>query len=147
MTTLHTSDVRKIPDRVVNMMGQGIEPGRMVNNIYTHLDLGILLERTTDADGMTRRRITQAAIFERRGEENICTMLMEDGIFQQSLIPESILSRMKKAGIPDSCKSHLLEERFRQERKGIFYGMEEQKKWETTPELVRAVAEEVSGIY
>lgn len=147
MTTIHTSDVRKIPDRVVNMMGQGIESERMVNNIYTHLDLGILLERTTDSNGRMQRKITQVAIFERQGDRNVCTLLMENGVFTKSAIPESILFRMKKAGIRNACSSALLQERFRQEKMGNFYGMEEQAGWEITSGSIRAVAEEVSGIY
>jgi pilus assembly protein CpaF len=143
MTTLHTNDVRSIPDRVVNMMGQGIEPGRMVNNIYSNLNIGVLLERFTDQTGKVNRKITQVAVFERIGEENICTMIMENGVFDSARIPKALREKMQKAGICDPCSSDLLAERLAQERRGLFYGMEGKSEWEDPLEYGMAVAEDI----
>jgi pilus assembly protein CpaF len=143
MTTLHTSDVRNIPDRVVNMMGEGIDPVRMINNIYSNLNVGVLLEKNTDANGNVSRKITQAAVFERIGNQNVCTMLMENGRFDPSAIPESVREKMKKSGITEVCRSKLLEERLSQEKSGRFYGMEAKSEWENPLEYGRAVAEDI----
>jgi pilus assembly protein CpaF len=143
MTTLHTNDVRSIPDRVVNMMGQGIEPGRMVNNIYSNLNIGVLLEKDTDLSGSVSRRITQVAVFERIGERNVCTMVMENGLFDRRAVPESVQEKMRKAGISDICCSRLLKERLMQEGRGIYYGMEAKSEWENPLEYGRAVAEDI----
>jgi pilus assembly protein CpaF len=143
MTTLHTSDVRNIPDRVVNMMGEGIDPVRMINNIYSNLNVGVLLEKYTDANGNVSRKITQAAVFERIGNQNVCTMLMENGRFDPSAIPESVREKMKKSGITEVCRSKLLEERLSQEKSGRFYGMEAKSEWENPLEYGRAVAEDI----
>jgi pilus assembly protein CpaF len=143
MTTLHTSDVRNIPDRVVNMMGEGIDPVRMINNIYSNLNVGVLLEKYTDANGNVSRKITQAAVFERIGNQNVCTMLMESGHFDPSAVPKSVRDKMKKSGITDACRSRLLEERLSQEKSGHFYGMEAKSEWENPLEDGRAVAEDI----
>jgi pilus assembly protein CpaF len=143
MTTLHTNDVRSIPDRVVNMMGQGIEPVRMVNNIYSNLNIGVLLERFTDAAGKVSRKITQVAVFERIGEQNICTMIMENGTFDSARIPKALREKMQKAGICDPCSSDLLAERLAQERRGLFYGMEGKSEWEDPLGYGMAVAEDI----
>ncbi len=41
MTTLHTDDVRNIPDRILNMLESRVDAERMENDIYQALDVGI----------------------------------------------------------------------------------------------------------
>lgn len=147
MTTLHTNDVRNIPDRVVNMMGQGVDPVRMVNNLYTHLDVGILLEKSTDVQGNVSRRITQAAVFERIEEQNKCTMIMDNGCFYKEAIPNAIRTEMRKAGIAEPCRAPLLEARMQQEQKGMLYGMEGRSEWEIMPEYGSTVAEDIEELW
>ena len=125
MTTLHTDDVRNIPDRAVNMMDRGIDPDRMVNNIYSYLDIGVLLEMKTDPDGTKHRRIKQAAIFNREGEYNICTVIMENGQFNKNAIPKSLMDEFRLAGIENPFCSEDLTKRMQDEDNGIFYGKKE----------------------
>ena len=99
MTTLHAPEVRNIPDRIINMMDNAIDPERMKNNVYSYLDIGLLLEKTTDAGGVTHRRITQVGIFSRDGEYNMCNVIYDRGIFNKNLIPSRLLEEFREAGI------------------------------------------------
>lgn len=147
MTTLHTNDVRNIPDRIVNMMGQEVESDRMINNVYAHLDIGILLEKKVDAFGKVSREITQVAVFERREGRNNCTLIMENGVFCKEAIPKQLLSEFDKAGIKDPCFAQSLQERFEAEKEGIYYGMEEWNEWDIGPEKGHIVAEEIEDLW
>jgi pilus assembly protein CpaF len=147
MTTLHTSNVRSIPDRVVNMMGQGVDTARMINNIYSNLNIGLLLEKESDATGQVSRKITQAAVFEHTDHQNRCTLILENGRFMADAIPGALREKMKKAGITDVCRSALLEERLEQEAKGIFYGMEAKSEWENPLGYGQGVAEDIGELW
>jgi pilus assembly protein CpaF len=123
MTTLHTSDVRNIPDRIVTMSGNEAGEDSMANNVYSYLDLGILLEKTRDEDGTTHRRIMQAAVFERVGGENRCTIVMENGAFYKERVPGSFTKLLKHAGVVDPFYCPELAKRMEDESNGIYYGM------------------------
>lgn len=66
-TTLHTDDVRNIPDRILNMSGQKRDEKRLLNDIYTFIDVGVLLKRkeVRNSSGKTeiRRFIDQICFF------------------------------------------------------------------------------------
>ena len=72
MTTLHTSDVRKIPDRMLNMAGNERDAGRMENDIYSFIDVGILVRRRGWEDSMERYQIS-------RYIDQVCFFSREDG--------------------------------------------------------------------
>lgn len=66
-TTIHTDDVRKIPDRLLNMMENRLDAGRLVNDIYSYVDVGVLLRRKESVrDGKIRRYIDQICFFTRK---------------------------------------------------------------------------------
>ncbi len=79
LTTLHTDDVRKIPDRILNMMKDNYAANRLENDIYTFLNVGVLITKTIDDENKIQRRIDQIAIFKRVEKENICELIVEDG--------------------------------------------------------------------
>ena len=83
MTTLHTSDVRKIPDRMLNMAGNERDAGRMENEIYSFIDVGILVRRRGWEDSMERyqisRYIDQVCFFSREDGKNQVQIVVEDG--------------------------------------------------------------------
>ena len=83
MTTLHTSDVRKIPDRMLNMAGNERDAGRMENDIYSFIDVGILVRRRGWEDSMERyqisRYIDQVCFFSREDGKNQVQIVVEDG--------------------------------------------------------------------
>ncbi len=82
MTTLHTDDVAKIPDRMLNMMGD-VGNSRMENDIYSFIDIGVLIRRKAFVDDtgkmQVRRYIDQVCAFHRDHGNNRIHMLVEDG--------------------------------------------------------------------
>lgn len=104
MTTLHTSDVRNIPDRMLNMAGSSRDATRFENDIYSFVDVGILVRRTERRrgknDGQVRRYVDQVCFFSREEGENRIEMVVEDG-------------RMRN--------TNLLSEIPMKERRGTFY--------------------------
>ncbi len=85
MTTLHASDVRKIPDRMLNMAGADRDMTRMENDIFSFIDVGILVRRglRSGADGSAElmRYIDQICFFTREDGQNRVEMIVEDGKF------------------------------------------------------------------
>lgn len=98
LTTLHTDDVRKVPDRILNMMGGNIESKRMENDIYTFIDVGVLLRKTTDSEGRIRRYIDQVCLYDRNSVNEI-VMIAEEGVLVESSLPNNILNKFKLYGI------------------------------------------------
>lgn len=98
ITTLHTDDVRKIPDRMLNMMPTRLDAERLRNNIYENLDIGILIRRKK-VGNVIQRYIDQIACFSRIDEENLCCMILEDGRLVNKKLPSDKMSVLGKAGI------------------------------------------------
>ena len=98
ITTLHTDDVRKIPDRMLNMMPTRLDAERLCNNIYENLDIGLLIRRKKEGN-VIKRYIDQQACFMRVDGENVCTMILEDGKLLDKKLPEDIRNVLYKAGI------------------------------------------------
>lgn len=143
MTTLHTNDLRNVPDRIVNMMGSDVESGRMINNVYTYLDIGVLLDKVVDASGNPRRVITQIACFERTDGKNVCTVVWERGGHNHKSIPKSLQYEFQRAGIADPFYALDLQIRLDEEARGIPYGMEEWYKCKHAEEYWGAIAEDI----
>ena len=105
ITTLHTDDVRKVPDRMVNMGGQARNEGRMINDIYSFVDMAVLIRRKEmeEAGGSrrVRRFIDQICFFEREGQENLCHMIVEDGELLSDELPKGLERKLSYAGLPD----------------------------------------------
>lgn len=100
ITTLHTDDVRKIPDRMLNMMPTKLDAERLRNNIFDNLDIGLLIRRKKVGNEI-KRYIDQIACFSRVNEENQCTMILEDGKLFDKKLPADKLLILNKAGISD----------------------------------------------
>jgi pilus assembly protein CpaF len=94
MTTLHTDDIRKIPDRIINMAGSQISPERMENDVYSFIDCGILIRQgmRKDADGCMklRRYIDQVGFFSREQGENSCCLIVDRGEWTGEEVPEYV---------------------------------------------------------
>ncbi len=102
MTTLHTDDVRNIPDRILSMLESRQAADRLENDIYQALDVGVLLrkKRVTDAEGeRTVRYIDQMCFFLREQNENKIVMVVKDGEFVLVKLPASVARRFMRAGI------------------------------------------------
>lgn len=101
ITTIHTDNVLKIPDRFLNMIQNSMDADRMVNDIYDFIDVGILLRIKEMPDGCSRRYIDQMCFFDREEGENHTTLFVDDGQLQKRELPKSIQKKMKRAGITE----------------------------------------------
>lgn len=117
-TTLHTDDVRKIPDRIENMMGSSVDSERLENDIYSFVNIGILLRMKNNSDGTVYRYIDQVCFFVREGNKNRSVMVVEDGQMVTTLVkdgskqkrvfqplPAEIMKKMMFANIENPLES------------------------------------------
>lgn len=100
-TTIHLDDVRKLPDRIQNMMSDKRDAERMENRIYRYVNVGILIRCIRQTDGNIRRYIDQLCFYSREGRENRIYMLLEDGELLSEELPAEIMKRLQHAGIKD----------------------------------------------
>ena len=78
-TTIHLDDVRKLPDRIQNMMSDARDAERMENRIYRYVNVGILIRCVRQPDGKIRRYMDQLCFYSREQYENRIYMILEDG--------------------------------------------------------------------
>lgn len=100
MTTLHTDDVIKIPDRMLNMAGNVNK--NMENDIYSFVDIGILLKRRdvlVNGKYVTKRFIQQICYFDRVGGMNNIYKIVENGKVVIKELPLSLVKRFKDVGV------------------------------------------------
>lgn len=104
MTTLHADDVRKIPDRMMNMLPEYKE--NSLNHIYSFLDIGVLVEAHVTENGIFRR-IAQMAVFSREEDTNKVQVIydLKNGIHQQS-IADSICRKFEAAGVENPFQNY-----------------------------------------
>ena len=118
-TTLHTDDVRKIPDRILNMMPSRQDAERMANDVYVGMDVGVLLDtRYNSAEDKIERYISQIAFFSRENNRNVCNLVVRNGKLveeKKNILPETIQLKMKKAGLVDFYYSNEVEVRLKEE--------------------------------
>ncbi|MGN1382521.1 MAG: ATPase, T2SS/T4P/T4SS family [Eubacterium sp.] len=93
MTTIHSDDVRKLPDRIMNMIGnQGTE---RQNDIYSFFDIGIRVDVRNQEDGI-QRKLSQICILDRNRGVNRLQMLYQDGLWIDQPLPENFICKLKR---------------------------------------------------
>lgn len=99
ITTLHTDDVRKIPARIVNMMGAVADKKQEINDMYMFLDIGIHLVEKEDGNGFIHREIDQVCYFDQDPItlKNKCYMIVNKGQLNESEIPEKLRDKLVDA--------------------------------------------------
>lgn len=106
ITTIHTDDVRKVPDRIKNMMGSTTDAG-IENTIFEFLDVAILVDKYIDFNEQTgeeviNRYISQIAVYTKDDYGNKhCILLVDDGRRIDAEIPKNLLKKFRTAGIED----------------------------------------------
>lgn len=105
-TTIHLDDLRKLPDRILNMMDNVNDADRMENRIYQYVNVGILIRCITLQDGSSRRYIDQLCFFSRQEERNQTYLIVKDGVLVSGEFPDDIILKFQYAGIenPFVCK-------------------------------------------
>ena len=98
LTTIHSDDVRKLPDRIQNMIGR--EGGEKINDIYNFFDIGIKVSVEKREDGIYRR-IDQICAFDREGDANVIRMIYDDGGFTGAGLPKNIRKKLMQSGQTD----------------------------------------------
>lgn len=103
LTTLHTDDVRKVPDRIQNMMKDSYAAARMENDIYSFINVGVLLNKKANGNGVIRRYIDQICIFTRdiKNNQNSFVMVAEDGKIKCRDLPADIVRKFNSNNIND----------------------------------------------
>lgn len=101
LTTLHTDDVRNIPDRIQNMMQDAFAASRRENDIYSFVDIGILLNKKVNHMGVIRRYIDQICVFDRDKQDggNNIVMLVQDGKIINQKLPANISRKFLRRNI------------------------------------------------
>lgn len=101
LTTIHTDDVRKIPNRIKNMMPQGESDKKVENDIYSFIDIGILVQSQIRENEQIKRYISQVALYatdDITGNHQTI-ILYEDGNFVTESIPIDIMRKFKRSKI------------------------------------------------
>lgn len=118
-TTLHTDDVRNIPDRMLNMMPTRQDAERLVNNVYESLECGVFIDtRYNQETGKTERYIHQVGCFYREKGKNIPLLIARDGKIENEetlFLPDSIRNRLEKKEIKDPLYCEELEKMIQEE--------------------------------
>lgn len=145
ITTLHTDDVRKVPDRMLNMAGQKRSETRLENDIYAFLDVAVMIRRKEirGKNGKTeiRRFIDQIGLFYREDKENRFFMLAEDGDLRKDELPDDFKKRFLEAGIENPFRSEA-ETRMRGEQKIRLF--EEERMQRQREDCVRQMMREMN---
>lgn len=108
ITTIHTDNVKSIPDRMFNMLGECSVSDRYINNIYRYLDVGILVAY----DGDKNRQIEQVCFYSRENHKNAIVPIYEEGtVVDKIQLPESIRKQFEKYKIINIFDNHKEQER------------------------------------
>lgn len=113
LTTIHTDDVRKVPDRIQNMMKDSFAASRMENDIYSFIDVAVLLNKKISHAGEIKRYIEQVCLFNRDevGNHNTMALMVEDGKVVSKDIPGNIDAKFKRKGLCNPFKEGMTYER------------------------------------
>lgn len=94
-TTLHLKDVNEVPDRIMNMLESRQGGENIINEIYNHVGVGVLVKEEELEDGIIRRCIKQVSLFERNNRENLIHEIVKDGVLYKENIPENFRKRIE----------------------------------------------------
>lgn len=94
-TTLHLRDVNEVPDRIMNMLESRQGGEDIINEIYNHVGVGVLVKEEELEDGIIRRYIKQVSLFERKNGENLIHEIVKEGVLYKENIPENFRKRIE----------------------------------------------------
>ena len=110
MTTLHTDDVRNVPDRILNMLESRMDADRMENDVYQALDVGVLIRKGMNEQNKVCRYIDQVCFYIREQGKNRMEMVVFDGKRVLQELPEAVMHTFARAGVRNPFFSESLEE-------------------------------------
>lgn len=105
LTTIHTDDVRKVPDRIKNMVQDSVIAARIENDVYMFLDAAILVKKKMK-NGKIFRYIDQMCFFSREeGNRNELVMVVENGKIVNRELPEQIMHKFAQSNVGELFSS------------------------------------------
>ena len=117
-TTLHTDDLRKIPDRILNMMPTRQDAERLINDVYIAQIMGVLIDvRFNPEKEKLERYIREVGFFSRENERNRFFPIVIDAKLQEHEVPDSLQKVMDKSKIQNPFYNEQLGEMITTERK------------------------------
>ena len=99
ITTCHTDDVRNVPDRLCNMAADASMREHTENNIYTFIDVAVLVDMVVDDDGLSKRRVSQVGLFLNRDGEHEVFMVFDNGKLKNPHLPEIVMSKFARGRV------------------------------------------------
>ena len=87
MSTIHAECVEMIPNRIKNMAADKNRDWE--EEAFRHIDVGVYIRKEMKEKGEITRHIAQVCFFERKEEENVVTMIVDNGYVISENIPES----------------------------------------------------------
>lgn len=109
ITTLHTDDARKVPSRLVNMASDKIGKDRMESDIYSFLDIAVLISVRLDECGKEKRFIDQICFFYEESSQKKHFLLCDNGQIQRQDIPKELKLKFERSGITKIFKNEEVE--------------------------------------
>ena len=101
-TTIHLDDLRKLPERIINMLDDVKDVERMTMRIYSDVSIGVLIRVKKDARGYLKRYVDQCCFYTRENGKNAIYMLVDEGKLVSRELPEDIQVRFRRAKIADA---------------------------------------------
>lgn len=95
MTTTHTNNASKFPDRGVNMIPEG-DASRIENSLFGYVNIGVLMKMKTTLNGKVFRYIDQVCFFSRESGTNNAVLVVEKGKLHKDRIPQDARERIEE---------------------------------------------------
>lgn len=95
MNTIHTRGVKEIIDRVLNMLGTGVDIDSVTDQIYNNAGIGVYLDKVVE-NGKVKYSIQEVGLFSRLDEVNRIDMIVENGVFYEDRVPEYFKNEIEK---------------------------------------------------
>lgn len=109
-TTIHLDDLRKLPDRIENMMDSKEAAERIENRVYSDVGVGILIRMKKDGKHGIERYIDQIGLYCREGGVNRLYFLLDNKEKTSEKLPIEVMQKLKRAGIADPFYCEKMEE-------------------------------------
>lgn len=112
LSTIHTENAVKIPERFVSMVKGSNIASQILSDVHSYLDVGVYLKKYKTSDGI-KRRVEQVCLFDKIGMANKCILLVDEGKWVCTDIPESFVRKFVASGtdigkLMDKVKSKYL---------------------------------------
>lgn len=103
LTTIHTDDVTKVPDRIKNMIHDSSSESQVKNDVFSFLDVAVLIKKRF-LNGKIVRYIDQIGFFSRETDENgesnnVIKLVADEGKIIDKNIPHQIMKKFEASDI------------------------------------------------